>query len=123
MDKFSSNIITRVFFIMLTSVLWAFLLVYTKYWFTFSLISIVIILQGFSLVKYAQQNTKKLAQWLEGITQEDFGQYFSMENQTEDVENSSGNNLENTQKNNQNITQKDTHCEEKNIFLHLQNVF
>ncbi len=116
MDKFSSNIITRVFFIMLTSVLWAFLLVYTKYWFTFSLISIVIVLQGFSLVKYAQQNAKKLAQWLEGITQEDFGQYFSMENQTEDAEKLS----ENTQKNYQNITQNntqnDTHCEEKKHF-------
>ncbi len=104
MDKFSSNIITRVFFITLTSVLWAFLLVYTKYWFTFSLISIVIIFQGFSLVKYAQQNTKKLAQWLEGITQEDFGQYFSMENQTENIEKPSENN------------QKNTHYEEKKHF-------
>ncbi len=108
MDKFSSNIIIRVVFITLTSILWAFLLVYTQYWFTFSLLNVVIILQAFSLVKYTQQNTKKLTQWLEGITQEDFGQYFSMENEVK-------NNNENLQNCNDNSEKKAFHSPSKRL--------
>lgn len=74
--NFRLGVILRIIFLFLTMGLWSYLVFYTSYYVSITILAVIIIFQVIHLLRYVEKTNEKLTRFLDSIRYSDFSQSF-----------------------------------------------